>query len=329
MLIAYFSDSLPDEYLEYYDKKVILKSTGVPRFMPWFQGLNRNKRITIFQDFMLAISDQQLITGFAMLVSSLVLRCQLSALDYTIATSLAWFSSTVHLLTLSVLRSYFRKHTAAFITRIIVMWTIYTLLCWASYVPNLNSALGQYPGVPVDCLAQSLDSFDRFHTMTPLVFLGLFLMVATLKTIGPKLASSHTTSCTPNSRFRFLNLLNGKILKHKMVFEEAWLLRSSNRRRSCLEITGKIGILHKYVKGPIYFCNGSFLGVFSATIFVFACGLANTFSLVLINCGIPTVTNSSVASFGQLLPLILLALPHLSAIEAFFGNYQLVHSGFC
>jgi len=56
-----------------------------------------------FQDLMRAFSDQQLVTGLAMLVA-LFMKGNVPVYSYAMAVSMAWFSTTSHLATLFVLR---------------------------------------------------------------------------------------------------------------------------------------------------------------------------------------------------------------------------------
>src|SRR5271155_4532291 len=70
---------------------------------PWKRGIER---------LVLAFSDQQLVTGIAVhLVGYIGLpisQGQISAYHFTVVIELAWFSGTTHLITIFVLRDYFR-----------------------------------------------------------------------------------------------------------------------------------------------------------------------------------------------------------------------------
>ena len=75
---------------------------------------------------MLAFSDQQCITGFAILLSgysqlSLSNTDPVTVYNWQIAVDLAWFSSITHLTTLTCLRHYFRQRRALSIFRIACM----------------------------------------------------------------------------------------------------------------------------------------------------------------------------------------------------------------
>ncbi|CZS99028.1 uncharacterized protein RCO7_00413 [Rhynchosporium graminicola] len=60
--------------------------------------------------FILALSDQQLVTGLAVLITGYAQLCSISGHHFEIVASLAWFSSTTHLSTLTVLQKYLISH---------------------------------------------------------------------------------------------------------------------------------------------------------------------------------------------------------------------------
>ncbi|KAH9227332.1 hypothetical protein K456DRAFT_927281 [Colletotrichum gloeosporioides 23] len=63
----------------------------------------REHRKACFTRFILALSDQQLVTGLAILITTLSSRKRLSNFEFSVAHSLAWFSSTTHLVTMDVI----------------------------------------------------------------------------------------------------------------------------------------------------------------------------------------------------------------------------------
>ncbi|KAF4550757.1 Hypothetical protein D9617_16g015470 [Elsinoe fawcettii] len=63
-----------------------------------------------FQNAMLVLSDQQLVTGIAILVAALVNMRDISSFHYSFSLQLAWLSSNVHLSAMLILREYLRKH---------------------------------------------------------------------------------------------------------------------------------------------------------------------------------------------------------------------------
>ncbi|CAO2658155.1 Nn.00g074150.m01.CDS01 [Neocucurbitaria sp. VM-36] len=71
-------------------------------------SLKRKKQNDGLVRFMQILSDQQLITGLAILIAALSSRCQISLYELRIVTSLAYFSATTHTLSIDLLRDYLR-----------------------------------------------------------------------------------------------------------------------------------------------------------------------------------------------------------------------------
>ena len=77
----------------------------------------------------LMFSDQQLVTGIALLISGYAqLRCGLSVYHWQMIVYLSWFSSLTHLTTLTVLRQYFRENPVPRLWRAILMLLMVTML---------------------------------------------------------------------------------------------------------------------------------------------------------------------------------------------------------
>ena len=83
------------------------------------------------QSAVLTFSDQQSITGIAILVSGYSqLACGLAIYHWQVTVDLAWFSSITHLTTLTCLRHYFHRRPALRIWRILLMGiTVAMLAC--------------------------------------------------------------------------------------------------------------------------------------------------------------------------------------------------------
>ena len=67
---------------------------------------SRERRSKAMEKFVLSLSDQQLVTGLAILIAGSTRPCAISGHHFDIIAALGWFSSTVHLSTLAVLRDY-------------------------------------------------------------------------------------------------------------------------------------------------------------------------------------------------------------------------------
>jgi hypothetical protein len=69
-------------------------------------------KVESLQRFILALSDQQLVTGVAILTAGILKSCTISWWEFQIVVSLAWFSSTTHLSTLVILWEYLQDYPA-------------------------------------------------------------------------------------------------------------------------------------------------------------------------------------------------------------------------
>ena len=82
-----------------------------------------------FRNAVLMFSDQQLVTGIAILASGYAqLPCGLSSFHWQMIVYLAWFSSLTHLTTLTVLRQFFRDNPTARLWRVTIMLLMATML---------------------------------------------------------------------------------------------------------------------------------------------------------------------------------------------------------
>lgn len=93
----------------------------------------KQKRSEILASFILAMSDQQLISGMAILIVMYAKTCQISVYTFQVATALAWLSWTTHLATLVILDRYFRNHRFALCVRMILLF-VFFLLLQASFI---------------------------------------------------------------------------------------------------------------------------------------------------------------------------------------------------
>ncbi|OJJ05253.1 hypothetical protein ASPVEDRAFT_837388 [Aspergillus versicolor CBS 583.65] len=80
----------------------------------------------------LAISDQQLVTGLAMLIGAFSqLNCGISFYHWQVATTLAWFASITHLATLPFLQEFLQSHKLLLCLRVMLMSGVAIMLAIA------------------------------------------------------------------------------------------------------------------------------------------------------------------------------------------------------
>ena len=185
IVVGYLSDSLPDTSLSQLDRACIAKFSTI-RWRPWIKdgptslllrqsmtvamgflewtsmadhdkGLEddnksrdaRERRARGLEKFILALSDQQLVTGLAVLIAGYIRPCFMSIYHFNIIAALGWFSSTTHLSTLAVLRVYLIEHPRLRNWRVVAMLFVLGLLIVAQVgigTSTLDNCL------PISCL---------------------------------------------------------------------------------------------------------------------------------------------------------------------------------
>ena len=200
IIIQYFLDYFEAPYLNkidrglvtYVRRKLRLKSTGV-----WAPTIRKG---------IMMISDQQLITGIAVLAGAYSqLRCgKISAYHWQLIVYLAWFSSLTHLTTLTVLRQYFREHPTLRAWRVSLMLIVALLL-----------AVALLPTGRIDWL--SIDSGT---------FAGGVPASCAFRDLGPDKYEPHSTSTMAMSLFVLFTSYTSRIVKlfpHADAFAQTWL----------------------------------------------------------------------------------------------------------
>ena len=120
----------------------------------------------------LMFSDQQLVTGIAILTSAYPqLPYGISSYHWQIVVYLAWFSSVTHLTTLTMLRQYFQDHPPIRNWRLCLMLLTNAMLMVALLPTGdqdwIETGLfAYYGGVPASCYFQRLSTGEYFYFRT-------------------------------------------------------------------------------------------------------------------------------------------------------------------
>ena len=139
--------------------------------LAWIGQISEKQWSVPLRAAVLAFSDQQSVTGIAILVSgySQLASCQpMTVYNWQITVDLAWFSSITHLTTLTCLRNYFQQRPAL---------RIWRLSCMTINAAILATALGSTgwesvsPALPALCLYRSKDGISvpgEYRNITPI-----------------------------------------------------------------------------------------------------------------------------------------------------------------
>lgn len=178
--IYYLVGFVPEDFLNSIDRGIIDTLWRKARSKPaktWESTL---------RTAVLMFSDQQLVTGIALLISGYAqLRCGLSFYHWQMIVYLAWFSSLTHLTTLTILRQYFRDNPAPRLWRAILMLVMLTMLVIA-LLPSGDAAPlyeDDLAGLPALCYFKRLIArspevrfeFDVYTTIPMLISITVLL----------------------------------------------------------------------------------------------------------------------------------------------------------
>lgn len=265
--------------------------------LPWQDALER---------FVLSLSDQQLVTGIAIFSIGYIRHCSLSSYHFFVIVELAWFSSTTHLSTLSVLQHHLNRYPALKYTRIIGMVILYVMLVVGLRVVYV-SRLFQ---VSLQCRLENLSLagngvLNKIVAILLFAFLTVSYVLKLFRLLPAKLQMSNRARDLDGRRIH---------CEKKIEFLHAFDFPK------LVEGTLKLFVISHYVF--LVFMD-SFLWEICWMFFGNIWGIRQVFwarqfvrsSIILV----PKDAENEL-SFGQLLALFLLVLPFLSAFEALEGK---------
>ena len=144
------------------------------------------KWIEALESAILSLSDQQVVTGLAILVAGYSqLNCGLAVYHWQITVDLAWFSSITHLTTLTCLQHYLCERLALKVLRVISMLVIGVMLASALGATGYMSSENIDVAFPAQCLYQprfmswylagssdnQFSTYDFFYVLVSVPFL--------------------------------------------------------------------------------------------------------------------------------------------------------------
>lgn len=287
-------------------------------------GLKHQKALTAF---ILSLSDQQLVTGPAMVVAALSQRCNISVYEFNIVSSVAWLSSTTHLSTLIVLRQYFRQNGTVRNIRIVGMLVNLSLVIYTVILTNASTFVDG--SVHIECISRNLwPLLSDTSIYLPMVMTISFLVLTYSGSILQLYSEGHAP-LKSWLRYFCCKRKNGPQLSDEdfqrwytdKVWHSKFRLGSAVRRdirwRRAIVTTGHrwdarnmaliIVISRDY--------QNSFLSELPPILFSISYGITQFIKSREESPSIQGSENS--LDFGQIVPIFLLALPFLSGVEAY------------
>ncbi len=299
---------------------------------------NRARRSKGLERFILALSDQQLVTGLAVLIAGYTDGCSRSLYHFQIIAALGWFSSTTHLSTLAVLRAYLIDHPRVRDWRVIAMLAIFGLLVVSqggTFSPHDSS-------LPIQCV---FDSFApdglQYLTVINLALVIIFLCVTytnrtrRLYTFDPDWSVQDwlvEVLAEPLIRNNDVHNLERIVLTTSILSkaEQGATYRKIQQRRRwwkyCNDwVPSRSAPVRRVIE--IWYLNQEMQKSFLSEILTLLFGVSYGISQVITNRNqVPMAGlsgNQDAMSFGQLVPLLLITLPVLAAGEVYFGELHL------
>ena len=365
--MGYLTDSLPDDRLNEVDAAVtelwqesIISTRLIPFMLRlrdnflWLlqqchltkvpssphRTLTKERRTQALKKFILTLSDQQLVTGLAILIAAIQNRCRMSEYEFTVVASLAWFSSTTHLATLRVLHEYFLRNPIVRNWRIFGMLSMLGLLLFALVIKDGYEVRSAQ--LSLQCMIDQVSDVGvRPIAMFNLISILIFLVW----TYFQRILSLYVPSDELQSPSRWCGQRAVQLLLWSKVRSLGWQQKDFNRlfdmvvneehERSRVK---SLGILRngfpsrngskilRSIRTNLHrlqlvfnFYSSSFLSRIAYVFFGVSYGISQL--VVYRWTYAPQIANDpNRMDFGQIVSLILLALPMLAAAEIYYGK---------
>lgn len=352
VILSYFNDLLPGDYLTPADWGFLQGHHFRKCCRARYQGLAFGRsapckhanpevdtmRTSGMNAFVLSLSDQQLVIGPAMVVAAMTQYCRLSCYEFQVVTSLAFLASTTHLSTLLLLREYFKANKKVRNMRVVAMVANLGLLFYTTIITSASYRADN--SVKVQCVGASISTLDVISTIITITFLmgsyvyGISQLYRNrhhrpfLKWLqyyccvmknGPKLSDEDFqrwyTKKVWHSRHR-----PGSFEQRDKLWETALRPKNQESELPMPVLQSNIRILNLY-KAVLFDLLQSFL----IKIFVLVISAAYSIAQVVSSrSNAPSIEGSeNTVDFGQVVPIFLLLLPVLSALEMYFE----IHNG--
>lgn len=322
ILWAYLKDALPKTCYNKFDNFLLNRK---PRALD-------NDRVRSFQGFILVLSDQQLVSGLALVISINIIRNGVQDLDtkisgyaYSTAVILAFFSCIIHLATITVLRDYLKEHGFLKHIRVAIMLCVIGLLIQA-----IVESWNLYQEETLRCAIRDILTLTDYlndgtlegRLEVPSIVCGLIILFGLLATgyfhVILELYA-HNPQDFLNQRLK--NLLAKTIGWPTLPDAEPLDARrslASGLSRSTWGISEWSRVIFLVIPGNF---NRSFMFEVVWIIFYFSFGIFQiAFFLEDYDHDEAYTAISFEPKFGQLLPLVLTALPFLAIVESYSGK---------
>lgn len=283
-----------------------------------------------FTDVLTSVtSDQQILTGVSILTAGYAKRCSINVYHWQVVVYLAWMSSGTHLITLWVLRDYLREKSILRLSRVAGMFILFLML-FIAIAPTgsqnyYNIISGNHDDdFPGNCAGVSSACFwnqKYWNGWRWDAGLSYALLISSYIARAATLFESSEAFFRRNIRDRLLGKLEEALDRKVKNIRD----RVAHRRRASW--AQKL-CYHTYL--ATYAVTLTSLELYSSFLTPLLWVLLNLIwgSLQLLFPRMKLAHQDLIAEentfgFGQIIPLMLLALPLVAAFEAYYGQLDI------
>lgn len=324
---GYFNECLPIDLLSRTDHYALqsLKKGFRPLLetdLPFEPTLKQKDRTQIILSFVTVLSDQQLVTGVAILIAGLASRCRISLYEFNIVTYLAYFAISTHTLSLGVLQSHL------FLRKLVrncrVVFAIgFSVIFVFSFIINTASSHEEttlYLGNELQCLfeASRFGKSIQFDIADSTLIVGFILINHTMAItrlffdpeIDPTAMAIDFVYTYSLHRFKGFPREDASTIVRKAARKyDAWL-------RPPLANTKQTRISVWFFFSSYY---NSYLASFPPMALEMAYGTTSVI-LAIWGAGLKSANGLQVLGFGQIVAIVLLSLTFLAAVGVINGK---------
>ena len=272
----------------------------------------------MLKQVLLGFADQQLVTGLAILIAGYMKYCSISVYHFNVVTDLAWLASVTHLLSVSCLRDYFVEHPGIRDARAIGMVCFFIMLAVSCCIFEVHHAFSDDWSAPLRCRFPSLRGEPDVPWVMCLSVLLLSYPITILRLYpesGLYRWGEKWMIKKPNDSVSevFERCIQKDVrLKHlpRLTFGHRCQILANHLAMAVCLVAVFIAIYTRY----LVIDHGGYL--------YYGFGIFRIFSSLSIRAKLyPLDGSESTWGFGQLVPLLLIAIPLLSTFELFYGMY--------
>ena len=274
--------------------------------------------VPIIKKVVLSLSDQQLLTGLAVLIAGFWTHCSISVYHFALVNDLAWFSASVHLTTLSVLRHYLLENPILRNWRVALMVAMALLLVASTVMQGHYEWFDSWP-YDAQCLFDSLigniGGSPRYWMFVSLALIFLFYPLGIIPLFEQPTESFNLWLETKPRKAQDLVI---KTLKQRMSrITSPTSFKGSMKRLGCTLL-----IMFVNTISWMYFSLMALTGSMTCGLAIDTFWFAYSLWSIMEDRAIPPSDmngNENAMSFGQIVPILLLSSTALVFMEAYVG----------